>query len=129
MTYKNKLIIILIFSISYCLFLTACISPVFADNGIVNLKLAKENNWVGETLDGYIDILDETYHSSPMTRERLLKFVDEINHKRAEAYRKIASENHLSTEIIAKIAGQKQIEMASKGHYIKGINGQWTQKK
>lgn len=95
----------------------------------ITLQLAKENHWVGETLNGYIDHTTESLHKKTIAKSNLIIFVDNINQKRTLAYQEIASQNHLSTEIIAKIAGQKLVENAIDGEYIKGINGQWTQKK
>ncbi|WP_265523974.1 DUF1318 domain-containing protein, partial [Providencia heimbachae] len=42
---------------------------------------------------------------------------------------KIAQKNNLKTKDVARIAGQKLVERASSGEYVRGINGQWLKKK
>lgn len=94
----------------------------------ITLDEARQNHWVGETFNGLIAKTDKDIHLKPVGNHLLDAFINDINKKRSEAYSNLASKNHLSTEIIAKIAGQKLIANTPKGLWVKGINGQWVRK-
>lgn len=86
----------------------------------LTLREAKQQGLVGETLSGYIAPVQPT----PEAQE----FADKINQARQIQYKSIAEQNHLSTNDVAKMVGQKLINRAESGEYVKGINGQWLKK-
>lgn len=91
-------------------------SAVFA----LTLDQAKQQGRVGETLNGYIVALKQD--------KETLALVEQINTRRAEKYQEVANNNHISREDVAKMAGQKLVERAASGEYVRGINGQWLRK-
>ncbi|WP_312310878.1 YdbL family protein [Atlantibacter sp.] len=91
--------------------------PAFA----LTLNEARQQGLVGETLDGYI---------APRAQDsQTLALVKQINEARAQSYRELAERNHLPVDDVAKLAGQKLVERAAPGEYVRGINGQWLRRK
>ena len=91
-------------------------SAVFA----LTLDQAKQQGRVGETLSGYIVAIKQD--------KETLALVQQINTGRAEKYQEVANNNHISREDVAKMAGQKLVERAASGEYVRGNNGQWLRK-
>ncbi|AFH95883.1 TPA: YdbL family protein [Providencia stuartii] len=83
---------------------------------------AKNQGLVGETLSGYLAVVT---HGNAEVDE----LVTEINREREIKYSEIAKKNNLKTRDVGKIAGQKLVERAASGEYVRGINGQWLKKK
>ncbi|MHA3680550.1 YdbL family protein [Yersinia enterocolitica] len=95
-------------------------SLVFSSGAFaLTLEQAKQQGRVGETLSGYL---------APVKKDaETLALVEQINIARAEKYQEVAQKNHISTEDVAKLAGQKLVNRAAAGEYVRGINGQWMQ--
>lgn len=90
--------------------------PAFA----LTLDDARQQGRVGETLDGYI---------APRANDHeTLALVKQINEARAQSYRQLAGRNNLPIDDVAKMAGQKLVERAAPGEYVRGINGQWIKR-
>lgn len=90
--------------------------PVLA----LTLNEARQQGLVGETLDGYI---------APRVQDsQTLALVKQINEARAQSYRQLAERNHLPADDVAKMAGQKLVDRAAPGEYVRGINGQWMRR-
>ncbi|EEQ19996.1 hypothetical protein yinte0001_17370 [Yersinia intermedia ATCC 29909] len=86
----------------------------------LTLEQAKQQGRVGETLSGYL---------APVKKDpETLALVEQINIARTEKYQEVAQKNHISTEDVAKLAGQKLVNRAAAGEYVRGINGQWMQR-
>ncbi|CNJ86280.1 Uncharacterized protein conserved in bacteria [Yersinia mollaretii] len=86
----------------------------------LTLEQAKQQGRVGETLSGYL---------APVKKDpETLALVEQINIARAEKYQEVAQKNHISTEDVAKLAGQKLVNRAAAGEYVRGINGQWMKR-
>lgn len=86
----------------------------------LTLEQAKQQGRVGETLSGYL---------APIKKDaETLALVEEINIARTEKYQEVAQKNHISTEDVAKLAGQKLVNRAASGEYVRGINGQWMKR-
>ncbi|MDA5492454.1 YdbL family protein [Yersinia intermedia] len=86
----------------------------------LTLEQAKQQGRVGETLSGYL---------APVKKDpETLALVEQINIARTEKYQEVAQKNHISTEDVAKLAGQKLVHRAAAGEYVRGINGQWMQR-
>ena len=96
-------------------------SLVFSSGAFaLTLEQAKQQGRVGETLSGYL---------APVKKDaETLALVEQINIARAEKYQEVAQKNHLSTEDVAKLAGQKLVNRAAAGEYVRGINGQWMRR-
>ncbi|AKF38264.1 YdbL family protein [Yersinia enterocolitica] len=96
-------------------------SLVFSSGAFaLTLEQAKQQGRVGETLSGYL---------APVKKDaETLALVEQINIARAEKYQEVAQKNHISTEDVAKLAGQKLVNRAAAGEYVRGINGQWMQR-
>ncbi len=81
---------------------------------------AKTQGLIGEQADGYVGAVG--------TDGRVQSLVNDINAKRKAKYEEIAKKRGAPADAVAQIAGQKLIERAPAGHYIRGDNGQWRQK-
>ncbi len=102
----------------------AIFTSLFCSFSLLALTLdeAKTNGLVGETLSGYLAVVQA--NNSEAT-----KLVADINVQRTVKYSEIAQKNNLKTKDVASIAGQKLVTRASAGEYVRGINGQWMKKK
>jgi len=86
----------------------------------LTLEEAKQQGRVGETLSGYL---------APVKQDaETLSLVKRINQGREEQYKQVAQNNQVTTDDVAKLAGQKLVARAGAGEYVRGINGQWLQK-
>ena len=68
--------------------------------------------------------LDEARHQDGETQA----LVKRINAGRNVEYQRIAQQNNLTTDQVARIAGAKLVERAGEGEYVRGLNGLWMQK-
>ncbi|ANI29306.1 hypothetical protein PL78_05555 [Yersinia entomophaga] len=86
----------------------------------LTLDQAKQQGRVGETLSGYL---------APVKKDaETLALVAQINAAREEKYQEVAKNNHVTTDEVAKLAGQKLVSRAQPGEFVRGINGQWMQR-
>jgi uncharacterized protein YdbL (DUF1318 family) len=81
---------------------------------------AKAQGLVGEQADGYVGAVEGAGGVQAL--------IDEINAKRKAAYADIAAQRGAPTEAVAQIAGKKLIERTPKGQFVRGSNGQWTER-
>lgn len=88
----------------------------------LTLDEAKDTGALGETLSGYLAPINTDNQDA-------VKLANQINQEREKKYSEIAAKNNLKTNEVARIAGQKLVDRANKGEYVRGINGQWLQKK
>lgn len=86
----------------------------------LTLDQARQQGRVGETLSGYI--------AARQQDDETLALVKRINDGRSQQYQRVAQQNNLTTAEVARIAGEKLVNRASSGEYVRGINGQWVQK-
>ncbi|MGB6230375.1 MAG: YdbL family protein [Litorimonas sp.] len=82
---------------------------------------AKARGEVAERIDGYL----EARASAPADVKRA---VDEINIGRKSVYTQTARQNNARVEVIAQLAGEKQLSGTPSGQYVIGADGQWTRK-
>ena len=85
----------------------------------LDLKQAKAQGLVGETLTGYL----APVQNSPEVQ----KLVETINAKRREMYKKIAAKRGISLAAVEKLAGKKAIEKTPPGQFINLGKG-WQRK-
>ncbi|MGB9098754.1 YdbL family protein [Erwinia sp.] len=86
----------------------------------LTLDEARQQGLVGETLTGYI---------APVTQNNETQaLVERINQGRQQQYQSLAQRNNMTAAEVGRIAGQKLVERAAAGQYVRGINGQWLKK-
>ncbi|MEF3100655.1 YdbL family protein [Raoultella terrigena] len=86
----------------------------------LTLGEAREQGRVGETQSGYL---------APLRQDReTLELVKQINAARSEGYQRLADDNNLPVDEVAKMAGQKLVARAQPGEYVQGLNGKWLRK-
>ncbi|HHR5881228.1 TPA: YdbL family protein [Providencia alcalifaciens] len=88
----------------------------------LTVEEGKTHGIVGETLSGYLAVIEQSSADAK-------QLVEHINAERKNRYTEIADKNGLKTNDVARMAGQKLVERAPAGEYVRGINGQWMQKK
>ncbi|AFJ47060.1 YdbL family protein [Shimwellia blattae] len=86
----------------------------------LTLDEARQQGRAGETLSGYL--------APRASDEQTLALVKQINDARARNYQQLATSNNISVDDVARLAGQKLVERAKTGEYVKGINGMWVRK-
>jgi len=86
----------------------------------LTLDQARQQGRVGETLSGYIAAVRQDAETQALVKQ--------INDGRSKQYALLAEQNNLSANDVARIAGQKLVERAKPGEYVRGINGQWLKK-
>jgi uncharacterized protein len=87
------------------------------------LPSLKQQGQVGEQADGLIGIVAPDKAGGPIRQK-----VEEINAARLENYKEIATKNAISLEEVQKIMGERLIERANSGEYIKPKEGNWRKK-
>lgn len=97
--------------------LVAAASAVLA----VELDQAKRDGLVGETMEGYLDIVDA---SAPADVKALVK---EVNARRRAEYQRIASENGIELSQVEALAAKKAIDKTRPGGWVR-VNGDWRRK-
>lgn len=86
----------------------------------LTLNEAKQQGRVGETLSGYLAPVKQDAESVALSAK--------INDARKQQYQQVAQDNNVSTDDVARLAGQKLVARAASGEYGRGINGKWLQK-
>jgi uncharacterized protein YdbL (DUF1318 family) len=86
----------------------------------LTLDEARQQGRVGETLSGYVAVRQQDAETQALAAR--------INQGREAHYRQIAQRNNLTTDEVARIAGEKLVARASAGEYVQGINGKWIGK-
>ncbi|MBI6547322.1 YdbL family protein [Xenorhabdus lircayensis] len=86
----------------------------------MTLNEAKQQGLVGETFSGYLASVKNTQGAQSVVRK--------INDEREKKYAEIAAQNNMTTDQVAKIAGEKLVNRAGSGEYVLGINGNWVKK-
>ncbi|OON41160.1 hypothetical protein BTJ39_04110 [Izhakiella australiensis] len=86
----------------------------------LTLAEARSSGRAGETLNGYL--------AARQNDRETQELVNRVNAGRQQQYQRLAQQNNLTTSEVAAIAGQKLVERADAGEYVRGINGLWLQK-
>ncbi|OTA19958.1 hypothetical protein Xbed_01888 [Xenorhabdus beddingii] len=86
----------------------------------MTLNEAKQQGLVGETFSGYLAPVKNTQNAQAVVKK--------INHEREKRYAEIAAQNNMTTDQVAKIAGEKLVSRVASGEYVLGINGNWVKK-
>ncbi|GIU49813.1 hypothetical protein TUM4438_34250 [Shewanella sairae] len=86
----------------------------------ISLQDAKAQGLVGEQANGYLGAVKSSADAKAV--------VSSVNSKRKAHYEKIAKQNRISVNDVAKLAAEKAIKATNKGHYIKSQSGKWVKK-
>ena len=86
----------------------------------LDLDGAKGQGLVGEQPDGYLGVVKAT--------PAAVELVADINQKRRDAYERIAKQNGITLDQVARLAGQKAIDKTDAGDYVRTPDGQWVTK-
>lgn len=86
----------------------------------LDVQSAKAQGLVGEQTDGYLGI------PNPPGSDEVQRLVADTNLKRRAHYQEIASSNGTSLEAVQELAGQKLVQSAKSGEYVRGSDGVWT---
>lgn len=100
------------------IFLLSLLFSSFAKG--MTLNEAKQQGLVGETFSGYLAPVKNAQEAQTV--------VEKINNERQKKYAEIAAQNNMTTEQVARMAGEKLVNRAASGEYVLGINGNWVQK-
>lgn len=86
----------------------------------LDLNEAKTRGLVGEQVDGYLGVVNPTPEA--------VALAEDINAKRKAAYETIARQNGATLSEVAALTGQKVIDKAAPGTFVKGADGSWVKK-
>ncbi|CDH04482.1 YdbL family protein [Xenorhabdus bovienii] len=86
----------------------------------MTLSEAKQQGLVGETFSGYLAPVKNTRDAQSV--------IQKVNGEREKKYAEIAAQNNMTTNQVAKMAGEKLVNRAGAGEYVLGINGNWVKK-
>lgn len=91
-------------------------APAFAGS----LQDARARGLVGETLTGYVAVVQESAEA--------LAVANEVNAQRRAEYARIAAENGQTAEIVGQLASEQIINNLPPGSYYKGADGMWKRR-
>jgi uncharacterized protein YdbL (DUF1318 family) len=86
----------------------------------IDLDTAKGDGLVGERADGYLGLVDENADAE------VRALVQDINDKRAEQYRNIATQNGITLPEVEALAGKKTYEKTTSGGWY--FHDAWKRK-
>lgn len=86
----------------------------------LDLGQAKATGLVGEQPDGYLGVVQAT--------PAAVELAADINQQRREAYARIAKQNGVTIEQVARLAGEKAINRTPPGGMIRTPDGRWIRK-
>ena len=88
-------------------------APAYA----LDLDEARASGAVGETLEGYVAVIQESAEAEALAAE--------VNAKRKVEYKRISAENQQTVEVVAKLAAQKIINKLQPGEKYQDAKGAW----
>lgn len=92
-----------------------------ASAGDPQIDAAISAGQVGERIDGYLGVVGSADAA-------VVRKVQDINNRRRAVYEETASENGTTVQIVAQLAGEKQIAKLQAGQYFMDASGTWAQK-
>jgi uncharacterized protein len=87
----------------------------------MDLNEAKNAGLVGETLEGYVGLVNDSAPSE------VVALVEDVNARRRAEYRRIAQQNQIDVAEVEALAAKKAIEKTRPGGWVR-LNGEWRQK-
>ena len=85
---------------------------------------AKKAGQIGETFDGYVDIVPAAAHGDTT----LAELVKAENADRLTYYQAVARSAQSSVAYVGELSAMKRFEAAAPGEYLRYRDGQWKQK-
>jgi uncharacterized protein len=102
------------------LILTSTVLLIYSVSGVAtaaDLGQAKAAGYVGEQLDGYLGLVN------PAAPGDVKAMMANINAQRRAHYERIAKENSVSVDQVARLTAQKVIGQAANGHFVQTPQG------
>jgi len=98
-------------------------APAAAQTAPDIIENAKDAGVVGERVDGYLGVVPETVDAD------IKAAVDEINIKRRAAYTRLAEQQGVSVDAVARVTAEKLIdEKVEEGEFYLNEAGEWVRK-
>ena len=86
------------------------------------LTQPKADGLIGEQANGYIGLVKNDVSAD------IKKLVKDVNAKRKNGYKKIASKQGASLADVERVGGNTAIEKTLRGNYVRDTNGSWRKK-
>jgi uncharacterized protein len=99
----------------------ALLLALCASAGAMDLNQAKSAGLVGETLEGYVGLVN------PSAPPEVTAMVNDVNARRRAEYQRIAQQNGIALAEVEALAAKKAIEKTRSGGWVR-LNGEWRQK-
>ncbi len=109
----------LLISISLALAAFAFAPNASAGDPVIDAAIAAGD--VGERIDGYLGVVGTADAA-------VVRKVQDINNRRRAVYEQTARTNNTTVQIVAQIAGEKQIERLAPGQFFMDASGSWQSK-
>lgn len=99
------------------------VAPASAQSAPQIVEQAKDDGVVGERVDGYLGIVPDEVDAA------IKAAVDEINIKRRAAYTRLAAEQGVSVDVVARLTAESLIaNRVDVGEYYMTADGSWVRK-
>lgn len=85
------------------------------------IDAAISSGQVGERIDGYLGVVSSA--DAATTRK-----VQDVNNRRRAVYEQTAKDNNTTVQIVAQLAGEKQIAKLQPGQFYMDASGSWKSK-
>jgi uncharacterized protein YdbL (DUF1318 family) len=109
----------LLISISLALAAFAFAPPASAGDPVIDAAIS--SGTVGERIDGYLGVVGTADATT-------VRKVQDINNRRRAVYEETARENNTTVQIVAQLAGEKQIAKLEPGQFYMDDSGVWQSK-
>ncbi len=109
----------ILISISLALAAFAFAPSASAGDPVIDAAIAAGE--VGERIDGYLGVVG----TADVT---IVRKVQDINNRRRSVYEQTAKENGTTIQIVAQLAGEKQIAKLETGQFYMDDSGTWQRK-
>jgi len=107
--------------ISLSLALAAFAFAPAASAGDPQIEAAIAAGEVGERIDGYLGVVGSADAA-------IVRKVQDINNRRRAVYEQTARDNNTTVQIVAQLAGEKQIAKLQAGQFYMDASGTWQSK-
>ena len=87
-----------------------------------DLASAKAAGHIGERLDGFLGLVNQAAPAD------VKKLVNDVNTRRRAEYARIAKQNNVQIDQVAKLTAKKVINAAPKGTFVQVAGGGWRKK-
>ncbi|MBI1401214.1 YdbL family protein [Hyphomonas sp.] len=109
----------LLLSLSFALAAFAFAPPASAGDPVIDAAIAAGE--VGERIDGYLGVVGTADAAT-------VRKVQDINNRRRAVYEQTAKDNNTTVQIVAQLAGEKQIAKLEAGQFYMDASGVWQRK-